>query len=136
MDTTQDTTQEVADAASTETRDARRLAVGRIVRQGDVYIARQADMHPVGTDRRGDQVATGTSVGARHIVVGGGAEVWSWPTGSWTSPYVSDWARGPMVAAAGEWTLTHPEHADVLFSAGRYGVIYQQDPRRAAAVLD
>lgn len=126
--------------ADVEVRIARRVEVGTIIQQGDVYVTRMPDDHPRGKRLRTQQVAVGTNIGARHVAEGESVEVFAGkklPEGA----SVPEWATendmlGPVVVARGPWTLTHPEHAHHALPAGVYQVTFQLDYSTRRRVVD
>lgn len=147
MDTTTET--EVAKVtqapANVEIRVARRIEIGTIRQQGDVYLVRVAADHPRGKPLGTRQVAVGAHVGARHVAEGDGVEVFAGVT---LPPGVAlpTWAReaglterdmlGPVVVATEAWCLTHPEHAHHQSQAGVDQVCYQLDYSTRQRVVD
>lgn len=126
--------------ADPEIRVCRRVEIGTVaVHQGDVYLHRVADGHPMGERTGSRQVAVGTTIGSRHIVVGD-VEVFA---GKQLPGYckVADGFRledylGPVVVAKDEFVLTHPEHAHHRCPAGTYQVTYQVDVTTMRRVTD
>ena len=123
-----------------ELRIARRLEIGAVIHQGDVYMARVDDTHPKGKLLSTRQVAVGTTIGSRHVVEGDGVKVYE---GKQLPAWVKepDWVRanallGPVVVSDKPFTLTHPEHAHHRCPAGTYQVQYQADRRTHEAVQD
>lgn len=106
--------------------------------QGDVGITLMSDaafnaakgqLKPITNGGSHVQVAVGTGVGARHTV--SSAEVAVFTRAEQSNPLV-----GPVVVADKGFTLAHPEHQNVEFPPGNYGVCYQRmyadELRRAA----
>ena len=131
--------------ADSELRVTRRIEIGSVIQQGDLYIIRVADNHPHGGKIGSRQVAVGTNIGARHVAEGEGVEVFAGvrlPDGV----SVPKWAQetgimeiemlGPVVVARESWTLTHPEHAHHALPAGVYAVTYQLDYSTRRRVVD
>lgn len=130
-------------APETETRVARRMEIGVVSHQGDVYVHRVADDHPHGQSIGTRQVAVGNTQGARHVAEGDvdvleGKQLPptfqppTWLRGQDPEPIF----LGPVVVARSTWTLTHPEHAHHRMPAGTYQVTYQADARARARVAD
>lgn len=128
--------------ADTELRIARRLEIGGVLHQGDVYLHRVADDHPRGKLLGTRQVAVGTTIGSRHVMEGSGVEVFE---GKKLPPSVKvmAWCReqdllGPVVVVTQEATLTHPEHAHHRppTASGTYQVTYQADFATRRRVMD
>jgi hypothetical protein len=107
-----------------------------ILWQGDVGVVLLSDaafkamgpMHTVGGGESHIQIAVGSGIGARHLVLTSEVRVLTPPNAG-----VLD---GPIVVADNPWTMTHPEHQDVTFPPGQYAIHYQRqyadDLRRAA----
>lgn len=117
--------------ADTEVRVTRRIEVGSVLHQGDVYLHRVKDDHPRGKMLGTRQVAVGTTIGSCHIVDGDGVEVFA---GNKLPNWVKapEWCResdilGPVVTVSDTCTLTHQEHAHHQIPAGTYQVTYQAD---------
>jgi hypothetical protein len=124
--------------ADTEVRVARRLEIGTRLHQGDVYLHVVADDHPRGKKLGTRQVAVGTTIGSRHIVVGDDVEVYE---GKKLPPCfkVPEWCSerqmlGPVVV--GTLNLTHPEHAHHKAPCGTFQVTYQADYSTRQRVSD
>lgn len=127
--------------ADPEVRVMRRLEIGSVIQQGDVYLHVVPADHPRG-QRIGEgqvQIALGEGSGARHVADGdvevfeGAAlpEGFSVPEGAEAEDLL-----GPLVVARKPWTLTHPEHAHHRAPALTYQVTYQFDPRTMRRVVD
>lgn len=111
------------------------MAVGQVVRQGDIYIHCVADGHEKG-DLTGDrQLALGESMGSRHV-----AEKPSQVYAGEVAPpwYSKNFAPllGPCVVSPGRFVITHPEHAHVDLPAGTYQITHQRDGRTEMRVID
>lgn len=122
-------------------RITRRLNIGSVVQQGDLYLHHVADDHPRGK-RVGDgsvQIALGTSNGARHTVEGDvevfeGVQLPEWvtpPDGIEASEIL-----GPVVVATKTFRMPHPEHPHHRLPVGTYQVTYQADLRTMRRVVD
>lgn len=126
--------------ADAETRVTRRIEVGSVVHQGDVYMHRVEDAHPRGGRLGTRQVAVGTTVGSRHVVEGEGVEVFAGAAlPKWVKPREEFGATaylGPVVVAPEAFTLTHPEHAHHRLPPGTYQVTYQVDETTRRRVAD
>lgn len=130
--------------ADVDVRVSRRLEVGTVRQQGDVYLVRVSNDHPRGMPLGTRQVAVGANIGARHVAEGG-VEVFE---GVKLPPGVAlpAWAReagmtdrdilGPVVVASESWCLTHPEHAHHQSPAGVDQVLYQLDFSTSRRVVD
>ena len=127
----EDAVKAVADSKpDVELRVTRRIEIGTVLHQGDVYLHRVANNHPRGEKLGTRQVAVGTTIGSRHIVEGP-VEVFA---GKALPKIVKvpAWCRdndmlGPVVVASETFTLTHPEHAHHQCPAGTYQVTFQAD---------
>ncbi len=109
--------------------------VGKVTRQGDIYIHRVEDNHPIGDMLDIRQIADGTSLGARHILIGDvkvyqGIKLPSYVNNRWPLGYCFD------VGQEGA-TVTHPEHAHIdICVRGRYVVTHQMDMMTMKRVSD
>jgi hypothetical protein len=120
-------------------RIARRVEVGDVFHQGDVYLHRASDHHPRGRPWGSRQVAVGQQIGARHVVEGAVAVYAgvTLPPGVTAPAWVDAGALlGPVVVAADTFRLTHPEHAHHRLPAGVYQVTYQADYSTRRRVVD
>ncbi len=122
-------------------RITRRIEIGSVVQQGDIYLHRVADGHPRGKPigEGAVQIALGTGNGARHMAEG---EVKVFQ-GKKLPPDVSTpmdvdehEITGPLVVATKPWNLTHPEHPHHRLPAGVYQTTYQYDPHTMRRVVD
>ena len=126
-----------------EVRVLRRIEVGQVIHQGDVYVHRIADDAPRGKEMGTRQVAVGDTQGSRHVAEGDvsvfeGDALPEWfeaPGWLGGAPPESIFL-GPVVVAESAWTLTHPEHAHHRLPAGVYQVTYQADARARARMAD
>lgn len=102
--------------------------VGVVLLSKEAFKSLKTNLKPVANGGSHVQIAVGSGIGARHLVSTAEVEVLE-REGS--SPL-----DGPVVVAEGDWTLTHPEHQDVKFGPGCYGIHYQrqyaEELRRAA----
>lgn len=106
-------------------------------RQGDIYIMRVKDNHPVGQEVKRNQIADGVSIGARHIL-NGEFKVYE---GTTAHPAVGELhARaglGYAIDIEPTTVLTHPEHDNYVFKTrGRFQVHHQVDLRTLRRVAD
>lgn len=121
----------------TEIRTMRRLEVGDVIHQGDVYLHRVADEHPRGELLGTRQIAVGTTVGSRHIVEGERVSVFAGARlPAWFGKDAPADLLGPVVVAEAPFVLTHPEHAHHRLPAGVYQTTYQQDYATQQRVQD
>lgn len=127
--------------ADTDERIIRRMEIGKVVHQGDVYVHRVSDDWTHGDPWGSRQVAVGQQVGARHVAVGH-VEVFSGDPANAAKVlplFDEDQQReclGPVVVAVATWRLEHPEHADHVLPAGTYQITYQWDEAMRARVVD
>lgn len=111
------------------------IGIGRAIRQGDLYIHRVSDSHPVGEMLHIRKIADGTSIGSRHILIGDvvvyqGVKLPSYVNASYPLGYTFD------VGNEGA-TVTHPEHAHIdICVKGRYVVTHQMDMSTMKRVSD
>ena len=127
--------------ADQDLRITRRIEIGSVIQQGDVYLHRVADGHPRGKQIGAGsvQVALGVGNGARHVAEGD-VDVFA---GQQLPPNVRapmdvqpQEITGPVVVATKTWHLTHPEHPHHRLPAGVYQVTYQYDPHTMRRVVD
>lgn len=92
---------------------------------------------------RSGQVAVGSTIGARHIAIGEDIELLYSPDEIRRlslcpiSDDATDALFGPIVAAASEWKLRHPEHGPQYHCAWWFGILYQaRDHTMLAPVKD
>lgn len=107
--------------------------VGDIIRQGDLYIHSVNNDHPVGGELERKQLADGTSLGARHILMGGvvfeGKKHPDWVSKNFPLGYAFD--------VKDKAVITHPEHAHIEINCpGRFQVTHQFDIRTQRRVAD
>jgi hypothetical protein len=118
-----------------ENRIIKTWPIGKVVRQGDVYIHRVADDHPVGDMLDIRKIADGTSIGSRHILIGDvkvyqGVKLPSYVNNRWPLGYAFNVGQEGM-------TITHPEHAHIdTCVKGRYVVTHQMDMQTMQRVSD
>jgi hypothetical protein len=119
--------------AVAEVRVVESMEIGKVVRQGDVYIHCVSPKHPHGEKTKTHQLAIGDSMGSRHVA-GAPAEVFE---GTELPKYCLPWTfMGPCIVAPDRFTVTHPEHAHVSLPAGTYQVTHQMDAKTGARVID
>lgn len=128
--------QTIETAAQTATRETRHIeetmAIGQVVRQGDLYIHRVAADHPRGMPRTERQLAPGTSRGSRHLVEGA-VELYE---GITVPRGLTHTLIGPRLVATARWLGTHPEHAAISMPPGDYQITYQLDAASQRRVVD
>lgn len=120
----------IDDAASRATNAAKRIKkinIGQIVRQGDLYITR---IKKVASSEPwlNRQLAIGSGRGARHVVNTDNVRLFV--------PSDNNVLSGPEIVADTEWSLTHPDHCDYVFPPGHYKTSYQLDSRTGNRVSD
>ena len=106
-------------------------------RQGDIYVLRVSEKHPVGEVIQRNQIADGVSIGARHIL-NGNFEVYE---GVKPHPKVNDLhakaGLGYCIDVEPTTVLTHPEHDNYVFKTrGRFQVHHQIDLRTLKRAAD
>jgi hypothetical protein len=118
---------EMAAAEVSEERFVRVMQIGDVVRQGDLYLERAAELSPSKLLNT-QQLAPGTTQGSRHVAVG--ATVYAAES--------KDPLMGPVVVASERWCLAHPEHANISMPSGTYRARYQRDwlAEQKARVMD
>lgn len=112
------------------------MRVGQAYRQGDLYIFRVADDHPVGTVINRRQLADGESIGARHVLLGDfviyeGVK----PPDGVNVAHVRT-CLGFAFDVTGGCTNAHPEHSHFVLPKGRYQVWHQIDLRTSQRAAD
>ena len=115
-----------------EIRNIEEFPIGKIVRQGDIYIHRVEDSHPRGKSTSNRQLAMGETQGSRHVL-DGEAEIFEGSTAPTWAPRA---LLGPLFKLFKRATVTHPEHAHVGLPAGTYQVTHQMDARTLERVRD
>lgn len=115
------------------------LKVGECYRQGDIYVFKVSDTHPVGNELKRNQIADGFSLGARHCLVG----EFKIYEGVKYPVKVSDIHKRAKCLGYAFDVLkpgvlnTHPEHDDFKFcQTGRFQVIHQVDMMTLKRVAD
>jgi len=107
--------------------------VGRILRQGDVYLHMVADTHKRGEKIESKQLAQGTSQGARHIAEGNCCCY----EGVALPHYIIDGVfLGPLLVVKSRSIVTHPTHAEFSLPPGYYQVTHQTDAITRRRVAD
>lgn len=120
------------------------LQEGECYRQGDLYIFKVADDHPVGKELDRRQLADGQSIGQRHVLVGEfkvyeGVEAPKLPKGYWSINELNiraglGYAFDILETGARN---NHPEHSHFIFEqCGRYQVLHQTDLQTLKRVAD
>ena len=120
------------DRMVTKDRVVTNFPVGKIVRQGDIYIHAVPADHAHGAFREDKQLAQGVSQGSRHIAhcdkIYEGTTL---PKGIANGTFL-----GPMIMSDVEIRIGHPQHADVIIPAGCYQITHQMDARTLQRVAD
>ena len=116
-----------------DVRFIKRIEVGQIVRQGDIYIHKVDENHSHGALQTNNQLAIGNSKGSRHIAES--------PAKCYTGTNKPKTCKdaiflGPMVKSESRFTISHPEHANIELPAGCYQITHQLDPRTQERVRD
>lgn len=119
--------------AKPEIRFIKEIAVGCVVRQGDIYIHAVEATHAHGDKLKDRQLALGNTQGSRHI-----AEA---PATIYAGTTIPEWCDrrtflGPLVKSKKRFVVTHPEHAHVSLPAGEYQITHQMDARTMDRVVD
>ena len=109
------------------------FAIGKCVRQGDIYIHRVNDDHKCGKELKINQLAHGTSKGSRHVAES--------PAICFEGIKAPDYCNantflGPLIKSEQRFIVSHPEHADFSLPAGCYQVTHQMDARTLERVRD
>lgn len=141
---------EAAAKSLQEVRDNRKMLIGGVGHQGDVYIHRIPKILSAWDVliEEHHQVALGNTIGSRHIAEGTNLQVF-WPKSielalkqcpikGWVSKMdqMAQFCLGPIIISKSDWTLTHPEHAHHLFSEGCFLTTYQGDLTTMRQVQD
>jgi len=116
-----------------EVRRIEGIEIGKVVRQGDIYIHRVDEKHARGNRLKSRQLALGNTMGSRHI-----AEP---PAKVFEGTTLPGWCDrrtflGPLVESKKRFTVTHPEHAHVDLPPGCYQITHQMDARTMERVKD
>src|SRR3990167_464200 len=121
-----------------KTREVRGLKAGECYRQGDLYVFKVADSHPVGSELKRHQLADGISIGQRHCLVGDFKvyEGKKAPTGI-ADLQARAWLGYAFDVLTPGAINTHPEHDNFrLMECGRYQVVHQVDYMTLRRVAD
>jgi hypothetical protein len=119
--------------AKPEIRRIKVAAVGRVVRQGDIYIHAVEPSHSRGKKLKENQLALGDTQGSRHVAQA--------PAHCFDGAALPTWCDrrtflGPLVESEDRFVITHPEHAHVSLPAGYYQITHQTDARTMDRVRD
>lgn len=116
-----------------EVRKVRAIEVGKVVRQGDIYLHRVEPTHLKGKRRKDRQLALGNTMGSRHVAEGSAECFEGVQLPSWCDERTF---LGPLIKSEKRFTISHPEHAHVELPAGTYQVTHQMDARTMERVRD
>jgi len=116
-----------------DVRICKNMQIGKVVRQGDIYIHRVDDDHVCGKISTNNQLAIGNSKGSRHIA--------EHPAKCFEGTEAPKYCHrttllGPCVKSEQDFIVSHPEHADVHLSGGTYQITHQMDARTLDRVRD
>ena len=114
------------------------LKIGECYRQGDLYIFKVDNNHPVGKALERRQLADGQSIGQRHVLLGE-FQVYEAvkPPIKAGGMYLRAGAAGYVFDVLGECTNAHPEHDHFKFTQkGRYQVWHQTDMQALQRTAD
>jgi glucose/arabinose dehydrogenase len=114
-----------------DVRFIKKMEIGQVVRQGDIYIHKVEDTHKHGKEV-GNKLAMGASKGSRHVAESP-ARCYQ---GTSLPSYAKEAFLGPLVKSDTRFTVSHPEHADVSRSGGCYQITHQLDARTLQRVRD
>ena len=110
-----------------------KMAIGQVVRQGDIYIHRVAEDHPCGDKLDSRQLALGNTTGSRHIADAPAKVFIGTTTPAWCNAQTF---IGPCVVSEKRFPVSHPEHAHIELPAGRYQITHQLDAASRQRVED
>jgi hypothetical protein len=116
-----------------EVRRIQSIEIGKVIRQGDIYLHRVDEKHTRGKKLKSRQLALGNTMGSRHIAES--------PAKVFEGTTLPGWCDqrtflGPLVESKKRFTVTHPEHAHVDVPAGCYQITHQTDARTMERVQD
>lgn len=110
-----------------------KIAIGKAVRQGDIYLHRVTATHPRGAACKSRQLAIGETRGSRHVVEATAQVFEGVAAPGWCQRRT---LLGPLVVAETRFLVTHPEHAHMSLPPGTYQVTHQMDARTLQRVQD
>lgn len=124
-----------------------KMKTGEYYRQGDLYIIKVEDNHPVGKKVERRQLADGESIGQRHVLLGDFViyEGKAAPKIKFKLPreisleQATEICLGYAFDVTGECRNNHPEHDDFVFHTegkGRYQVWHQTNRKTLERVRD
>lgn len=131
----QETIEKVTSSAQFNIEDERfikKMEIGQVVRQGDVYIHSVEANHKHGEVAKNNQLAIGNSKGSRHYAESP-AKVYE---GNTLPSWCNNSFMGPCVVSDHRFTVSHPEHANISLPAGTYQITHQLDARTLERVKD
>ena len=113
------------------------LKTGECYRQGDLYVFKVDDNHPVGKELDRRQLADGQSIGQRHVLLGEFKVYEGIKAPDGISNLHAQAGLGYAFDVLGECTNAHPEHSHFQFQqCGRYQVMHQMDLQTLRRVAD
>lgn len=113
------------------------LKTGECYRQGDLYVFKVDDDHPVGKELDRRQLADGQSIGQRHVLLGEFKVYEGIKAPDGVSALHAEAGLGYAFDVLGECTNAHPEHSHFkLQQCGRYQVMHQMDLQTLKRVAD
>ena len=114
-----------------------KIAIGECFRQGDLYVFRVANEHPVGEEIKRNQIADGVSVGARHILNGKFKVYHGVKKPNCLNEIHARISIGYVFDVKETTVLGHPEHDNYVFKfPGRFQVVHQLDLRTLQRASD
>ena len=113
------------------------LKTGECYRQGDLYVFKVDDNHPVGKELNRRQLADGQSIGQRHVLLGEFKVYEGIQAPQGINDLHARAGLGYAFDVLGECTNAHPEHSHFQFQqCGRYQVMHQMDLQTLRRVAD
>jgi len=122
-----------ADANSDDVRFIKKMEIGQVWRQGDIYGILVPDDHPHGKLLESNKLAVGNSKGARHTAESK-AKCYE---GTTLPDFCKETAfLGPCVVSEERFTVFHEEHSDICTVKGTYQILHQADYQTQQRVQD
>lgn len=115
-----------------DNRTVTEFQIGKVIRQGDIYLHMVSPDHPHGDKTENRQLAIGASNGSRHMALDP-AKVYD---GTKAPEWCGDVFLGPLVQSDKPFVVAHPEHANIECPAGTYQITHQMDARTLQRVQD
>ena len=113
------------------------LKTGECYRQGDLYVFKVDDNHPIGKELNRRQLADGQSIGQRHVLLGEFKVYEGVKAPNGINGLHAKAGLGYAFDVLGECTNAHPEHSHFQFQqCGRYQVMHQMDLQTLRRVAD